>query len=102
MARVIHGTANITATGGTAQLNTDSYGRVMVFSAHARAGNAGTVYIGSDSNVSSASGWELGANEEVTWRYKDYNMAASIPPSDHWIAATDTSQKVDYMFIVEN
>lgn len=109
MARLIYGTANATtgssATGSTQvalQFNSDTAGRVMVFAAHARVENTGYVYIGTDSATSSAAGWELGGNEEVTWRYKDYLQAASIPPSDHWYAAQSTAAKIDWFMLLEN
>lgn len=102
MTRVVYGTTNTSTNGTAVQPNTDTAGRVMVFSVHSRAANTGYVYFGSDSNVSSASGWELGANEDFTWRYKDYDTAPSIAPADHWINATSTSQSVDWMMLLEN
>lgn len=102
MARVIYGTQSLSTATEAVQFSTDTATRVMVVSVHARTGNSGYVYLGSDSNVSSASGWELGPNEEVTWRYKDSEVPSSIPPSKHWVNATDTSQKADWTMILEN
>ncbi len=102
MARLLYGTSNISDTGTAAQFSSDTAGRVLVFAAHSRMNNNGYVFIGSDSNVSSGAGWELAANEEITWNYKTYEAATAIPPSDHWMTAQSTAMKVDWWMLMEN
>ena len=102
MARAIYGTTNLSSAGVPVQFSTDSATRVLVASFHARAGNSGYAYLGTDSNVSSASGWELGPNDAETYRYRDFQSAAGMKPANHWMSATDTSQKIDYWMLLEN
>lgn len=102
MTRIIYGTTNLTTTGAAVQFSSDTSARVLVASVHARSANTGSIYLGTDSNVSSASGWELNANDEFTQRYKDFQGGSAVKPSAHWMSATSTSQKVDYWFVLEN
>ena len=102
MARVVFGTTNVTSSGTAVQFNSDTAGRVHVAAFHGRAGNAGPVYLGSDSGVSATSGWELGTNEELIINYTDYAGAPLIAPEHHWMNATSTSDKVDFYLVLEN
>lgn len=92
---------NITGTFSssvTAQFSTSDAPIVASAMFRARAGNTGAFYIGGDSGLSSAAGWELGAGESVTVSYD----TGKVKQTRFWGLGSDSTQQCDYFWVTED
>lgn len=101
--RWVFGSAGVTSGGSAVRISTDSYGRIVAFAFTYHAFNALPMYLGSDSTVSSANGHSISS----TGRFPDDGMftvpvGKGLAPSTFWVnASADTTDKLDYSFLVE-
>ena len=103
--RPIIGTANSTASSNaTMMYSGDTNTRVFSVSFKARSGNSGKVYVGGDSTVLAASGFELSAGD--SWSLSFSNVQANNVPgtvkAHVWhMSAASTSDKLDWQMLLE-
>ena len=103
--RPLTGTANSTASSNATMLYTsDTNTRVFTVSFKARSGNSGKIYVGGDSTVLAATGYELSAGNEWTLAFSDVqsnNLPSTVKAHVWHMSGASTSDKLDWNMLLE-
>ncbi len=93
-----------TSSAATLLYTTDTNTRMYSISFKARAGNSGNLYVGGDTSVLVASGYELRPGD--SWSFNaalvtDNNIPGTIKANLWHMSAPDTGDKLDWAMILE-
>lgn len=92
----------VTNTSSAADVgyNPDAGTRIFAVNVKARAANAGNWYIGTDSSLSSAAGYELTPGDALTLSYEE--LKGNVKATAFWGVSTDSGDVLDWAFTVED
>jgi len=98
--RPSYGTSNSTTSSKATMLySSDTNTRMFSISFRARTGNNGMVYIGSDTAVLAASGYELDAGD--TYSFMPAMVRGTVKAHVWHSSAADTTDKLDWVMLLE-
>ena len=103
--RPAYGTANSSASSAAKLLyGGDTNTRIFSVSIKARAGNSGNMYVGTDTSVVVASGYELTPGSTLSISASDISenqVPASFKAHSLYVSAPSTSDKADWVMLLE-
>ena len=94
--RLVTGVTTVSSAGTRVQLNNVT-NRVKFIKAKALAGNSGLVYLGI-STVSATTGYELGANQELTISFSP--LGGRVSASHLWVDAATNNDKISWYMVL--
>ncbi len=96
MSNVVTGSAVATDSSTVVQLNSESR-KVLAIAVKARAGNTGSIYFGTDSSVTSTSGYSLDAGDREDW-----DFGGAVDAADFHMVASSSGDRLDWAMEMEN